>query len=173
MTTTHVTGAFGTAGTTTARHAAGGALHKLLETDADIGTLVLRLTLAVVFFPHGAQKVLGWFGGPGFAGELDILTGMVGLPAPVAVLVILIEFFGAIALAVGLLGRLAALGIAAVMAGAVLTVHLQMGFFMNWFGEMPAGVEGFEYHLLAIGISVVLMIKGSGAFSLDRACSGD
>lgn len=129
----------------------------------------MRLTLAVVFFPHGAQKMLGWFGGPGFAGVMEILTGTYGLPTLLAFLVILIEFFAPLALALGLFGRVAAFGIGCVMVGAVFAGgHFQHGFFMNWFGKMPAGAEGFEYHLLALGIVLALLIKGSGAFSLDR-----
>lgn len=142
-------------------------LGALLRTDATRTGTLLRLTLALVIFPHGAQKLLGWFGGPGFDGTISYLTQMVGLPAIVAFLVIAIEFFGAIALAVGFLGRVAAAGIAAVMVGAVLTSHIQFGFFMNWTGA-EAG-EGFEYHLLALAIAAAIMIKGSGRLSVDRA----
>lgn len=150
----------------------GAGLRALLRTRRDFSALFLRLTLGLVFFPHGAQKMLGWFGGPGFAGEMELLTGAVGIPALIAALVILIEFFGAIALVLGLLGRVAALGIASVMVGAALTVHLPFGFFMNWFGELPPGAEGFEYHLLVLAIALVIMVRGSGAFSLDRKLAG-
>jgi putative oxidoreductase len=142
-------------------------LRALLRTDVSPTALLLRLALAVVIFPHGAQKLLGWFGGPGFDGTISYLTQMVGLPAIIALLVVVIEFFGSIALAFGFLGRVASAGIAAVMVGAVLTSHLQFGFFMNWAGAQAG--EGFEYHLLALAIALAVMIKGSGALSVDRA----
>src|ERR1700730_9326804 len=113
--------------------------------SADISFLILRLTLAVVMFPHGAQKALGWFGGYGLRGTLDFLRKS-GVSSPVAVLTIIAEFLGPLGLAVGLLTRVAALGIAAVMLGAILTIHRQHGFFMNWYGKQQG--EGFEYHVL-------------------------
>lgn len=141
-------------------------LRALVRTDADVAPLVLRLTLGLVMFPHGAQKLLGWFGGYGFAGTMEYFTGTAGLPWIVALLVVVAESFGALALVGGLLGRVAALGVGAVMTGAILTVHLPNGFFMNWTGQQAG--EGFEYHLLALGIVAVLVVKGSGALSLDR-----
>jgi len=144
-------------------------LWQLGRTDPSYAALVLRLTLAIVMFPHGAQKLLGWFGGLGFSGTMAALTETNGLPAVVAFLVIVIEFFGSIGLALGFLSRIAAAGIAAVMIGAVLTTHVQVGFFMNWFGNQTG--EGFEYHLLALGIALAVMIEGSGAISLDRMLS--
>jgi putative oxidoreductase len=138
----------------------------LIHTDGDVTSLVLRLTLAAVIFPHGAQKLLGWFGGYGLSGTMGFFTEQVGLPGLLAFLVIFIEFFGAVALAAGVLGRAAAAGIASVMVGAVLTTHLPYGFFMNWSGAQ--GGEGFEFHLLAIGIALALVLKGSGAASVDR-----
>jgi len=117
-------------------------------------------------FPHGAQKVLGWFGGYGWSGTMGFLTGQVGLPAALAALVIAIEFLAPVALVLGLGTRLAALGIAAVMGGAVVTVHAANGFFMNWSGTQAG--EGFEYHLLALGLAAVLVVQGAGRLSLDR-----
>ena len=143
----------------------------LVATSDDAGPAILRLTLALVMFPHGAQKLLGWFGGFGFSGTMDYLTGAAGLPAVVALLVILIEFFGPIALVAGFLTRVAALGIGAVMVGAIATQHWQHGFFMNWTGQQAG--EGFEFHLLVLGIVLVLLLKGSGALSLDRMLGGD
>lgn len=140
--------------------------NKLIRTSDRPGLTILRLTLAVVIFPHGAQKMLGWFGGHGFEGTMAYFTGTVGLPWIVGFLVIVAEFFGPIALVLGLLSRPAAFGVACVMLGAVVTTHLPNGFFMNWSGQ-KAG-EGFEYHLLVLGIALVLMLKGSGALSLDR-----
>jgi putative oxidoreductase len=145
------------------------AIRALVRTDDDTSTTVLRLTLAAVMFPHGAQKLLGWFGGYGFEGTMGYLTQGMGLPWVVAALVIAIEFFGPIALALGFLSRVAAAGVAAVMVGAVLTSHVQHGFFMNWSGAQAG--EGFEFHLLVLAITAALMIRGSGDLSLDRRIS--
>lgn len=139
--------------------------QKLILTDNSLTQCLLRITLGVVFFPHGAQKVLGWFGGYGLSATLQAF-GQQGMPTAVALLVILGEFLGSIGLVVGLLSRVAAFGIFMVMIGAILLVHWQFGFFMNWSGNQPG--EGFEYHLLAIGIAVAVMIRGSGCCSLDR-----
>jgi len=136
----------------------------LFQTDGTVVPLILRLTLAVVIFPHGAQKVLGWFGGHGFKGTLAFFKSQ-GIPAPLALLVFAAEFLGPIGLALGLLTRLAAFGIACVMLGAMLTVHKQHGFFMNWFGNQQG--EGFEYHLLALGFALALIVGGAGVWSLD------
>ena len=140
----------------------------VVGTHGDVVPLVLRLTLAVVIFAHGAQMTLGWFGGYGLRGTLDFLRTS-GVPSPVAVLTIMAEFLGPLGLAVGLLTRVAALGIAAVMLGAILTVHRRR-FFMNWYGNEQA--EGFEYHLLAIGLAVALVLDGPGAWSLDALFAG-
>jgi putative oxidoreductase len=167
-TTTHAGTGF--AAGSVARSAAGrqfGAWARaLVATERDVAATVLRLTLAVVMFPHGAQKLLGWFGGYGWEGTMGFLTGAVGLPWLVAALVIAIEFFGPIALAFGALSRVAAAGVAAVMAGAVLTSHVQHGFFMNWSGAQ--GGEGFEFHLLALAVAAAVIVRGSGALSVDR-----
>jgi putative oxidoreductase len=120
-------------------------------------------------FPHGAQKVLGWFGGGGFKVTLEGMTGM-GLPAAIVVMVMIAEFLGSLGLIFGFLTRLSALGVISVMLGAIFTVHQQYGFFMNWMGKQAG--EGFEYHLLAIGIAVALLVRGGGAFSIDRALEG-
>lgn len=126
----------------------------------------LRLTLAAVMFPHGAQKALGWFGGYGWTGTMGFLTGTAHLPSPVAAGVILLEFLGPVLLALGLFTRWVALGFIGLMAGAIATVHAPNGFFMNW-GGTQAG-EGFEYHLLVIGIGAALVLLGGGPLSLDR-----
>lgn len=141
-------------------------LRKLMLTDDDISRTIVRLFLGIVMFPHGAQKLLGWFGGGGFEGTMQGMTGM-GLPAIIVFLVILIEFFGSLALILGFLGRVAAFGVLCVMLGAIFTVHLPNGFFMNWMGNQQG--EGFEYHLLAIGMALAVMVKGSGAYSADRS----
>ena len=143
--------------------------QKLIRTDDDIASTVLRLTLAIVFFPHGAQKVLGWWGGNGFSATMEYFTGGAGMPWIIAFLVVMGEFLGPIGLAAGVLSRFAAFGIGLIMLGAIVMVHGEHGFFMNWFGTQAG--EGFEYHLLAIGLAIAVMIKGSGAFSVDRVLS--
>jgi putative oxidoreductase len=141
-------------------------LHWLLQTDSSLTGLILRVTLAVVMFPHGAQKVFGWFGGHGFKGTMKSFTGS-GIPTVFALLAIAAESLGPLGLAVGLLTRVAAFGIACVMLVAIVTVHWPNGFFMNWEGNQKG--EGFEYHLLALAMAISLIIIGAGAWSLDGA----
>src|SRR5215468_1287658 len=129
--------------------------QRLLETDSDVVGLILRITLAIVIFPHGAQKVLGWFGGHGFKGTMKYFADS-GIPAVFARLAIAAEFLGPLGLAVGLLTRVAAFGIACVMLVAIVTVHWRNGFFMNWYGNQKG--EGCEYHLLVLGITITLII---------------
>jgi len=138
----------------------------LATTDAPALT-ALRMTLALVLFPHGAQKLLGWFGGYGFSGTMGFLTNSVGLPGPLAFTVIAIEFFAPLLLVLGLATRFAAAGIATIMVGAIATVHAPNGFFMNWSGQQAG--EGFEYHLLVIGITLALLLAGGGRWSADHA----
>src|ERR1700692_2000721 len=107
-------------------------LARLLVTDDSKATAIMRLVLGVVFFAHGAQKMLGWFGGPGFSGTMGLFVGALHLPAPLAFLAIAAEFFGGLGLMVGFLTRIAALGIATNMVVAIATVHRSFGFFMNW-----------------------------------------
>lgn len=142
-------------------------LRRLMQTEEDAGMLLVRLALGVVMFPHGAQKLLGWFGGHGYAATMQGLGQM--LPAAIVFLVIVIEFFGALGLILGLLGRVAALGVLAVMLGAVFTIHHAHGFFMNWSGQQAG--EGYEYHILAGAMALAILIKGSGSLSVDRAMS--
>jgi putative oxidoreductase len=139
---------------------------RLLSTRNDVTLALARVTLGAVMLPHGLQKTVGWFGGYGFGGTLGFLTDTMGLPTPVAVTVILAESLFAVLLVFGALSRLSALLIAAVMVGAVVTMHAEHGFFMNWFGA--AAGEGFEYHLLALGLASVTMLGGGGAFSVDQ-----
>jgi putative oxidoreductase len=126
-----------------------------------------RIVLALVIFPHGAQKLFGWFGGYGFDGTMKYLTEGAGLPSVVALLVILAESFGSILLAFGFLSRIAAAGIAAVMFGAIAIVHAKVGFFMNWSGQQQG--EGFEFHLLALALALPVALLGGGAASVDQA----
>lgn len=143
-------------------------MKRLLGTSNDLALTILRLVLGVVFFAHGAQKLLGWFGGYGFHGTMGFFEHL-GMPAPVAFLVICAEFFGGLGLIIGLLTRIAALGIGVEMIGAIFMVHLPNGFFMNWFGTQKG--EGFEYHLLVIAIAAALLLRGAGKFSADAALS--
>ena len=142
--------------------------RKLLATSDDWTLTLVRLVLGVVFFAHGAQKMLGWVGGYGFSGTMGYFTHS-GIPVPLAFLAIAAEFFGGIGLVVGFLTRVAAFGIVVNMVVAVLTVHLPNGFFMNWSGAQKG--EGFEYHLLAIALGIAILVRGAGAASMDRAFS--
>ena len=141
--------------------------RKLLATSDDWTLTLLRLVMGVIFFAHGAQKTFGWFGGYGFSGTMGFFTQMMHIPAPFAFLAICAEFLGGVGLILGALGRVAAFGIACNMVVAIQMVHHNFGLFMNWSGQQKG--EGFEFHLLAIAIAVVLMARGSGAFSVDRA----
>jgi putative oxidoreductase len=140
--------------------------RQLIRTDDTVIALILRLALGTVMFAHGAQKLLGWFGGRGFFGTIDLFHQL-GFSTVVAVLVTIGEFFGGLGLLVGLLSRVAAGGIGIIMVGAVLTVNGQYGFFMNWAGTKAR--EGFEYHILAVGLVIGIMILGGGKWSIDRA----
>lgn len=142
-------------------------MQKLIATDDNWTGLILRLTLGIVIFPHGAQKMLGWFGGGGFGGTIGFFEQTWGIPVFLTVLVIIAEFFGSLGLIAGFLSRLCAVGIGLVMAGAMFMVHWPNGFFMNWTGQQAG--EGFEYHLLAIGIALALLVTGSGKWSVDKA----
>src|SRR5580692_10420569 len=144
-------------------------IRKLIATDDDAATAMVRLVLGVIFFAHGAQKMLGWFGGYGFAGTMGFFTGAMHIPALFAFLAICAEFFGGLGLIVGFLTRIAALGIAFNMVVAVAMVHQHFGFFMNWTGAQKG--EGFEYHLLILAVTTFLMIRGAGAASIDRILS--
>ncbi|HKI84307.1 MAG TPA: DoxX family protein [Candidatus Krumholzibacteria bacterium] len=142
-------------------------LRKIFATKDDGVALLLRLILGVVMFPHGAQKMLGWFGGYGFSGSMGFFTEQLHIPAFFGFLAIIAEFFGSLALLAGFATRVAAAGILTNMIVAVLTVHASVGFFMNWSGQQAG--EGFEYHLLAMGIALALIIRGGGTASVDRA----
>jgi putative oxidoreductase len=141
-------------------------IRRIYATDDSGATAILRVVLGIVFFAHGAQKMLGWFGGFGFAGTMGFFTGMMHIPAPLAFLAIAAEFFGGIGLILGFLTRIAAFGIGVNMMVAIMTVHHTFGFFMNWAGTQKG--EGFEFHLLVLAMVAFLMIRGGGAFSIDR-----
>ena len=126
---------------------------------------IARLTLAIILFPHGAQKLLGWYGGYGFTNTMAFFTDVKHLPYIIGLLVILIEFFGAIALLFGFATRLWSALIIAVMVGIIFSSHVEYGFFINWGGSQQG--EGFEYHLLVIGLALSLVFSGGGRLSLD------
>jgi putative oxidoreductase len=142
-------------------------MKKILETNpGNITAFIARLALGIALFPHGAQKLFGWFGGYGFDGTMGFLTGSTGLPWILALLVILIEFFGALFLIFGFATRIAALGIIGNFIGVVVTSHMHNGFFMNWANEANKG-EGLEYFILLFGLAVISLIAGGGKASLD------
>lgn len=144
-------------------------IRKLIATDNDAATTILRLVLGVIFFAHGAQKMLGWFGGYGLSGTMGFFTNVMHIPAPFAFLAIAAEFFGGLGLIFGFLTRFAAFGIFSNMVVAIAMVHGQFGLFMNWAGTQKG--EGYEYHLLVLAITAFLMIRGAGAASIDRVLS--
>ena len=137
----------------------------LFKTNNSFAPTLARLTLGIVMFPHGAQKVLGWFGGYGFTGTMNYFTQQSHIPAVFAFLAIAAEFLGSLGLITGFLSRISAFGIAVNMVVAVATVHGANGFFMNWFGNQKG--EGFEYHILAIGLALIVLLYGAGAASVD------
>jgi putative oxidoreductase len=139
----------------------------LLKTDNSFAPTLARLTLGIVFFPHGAQKVIGWFGGYGFSGTMHAFTDQMHIPVVFAFLAIMAEFLGSLGLITGFLSRIAALGIAVEMLVAVAMVHAPNGFFMNWYGNQKG--EGIEYHLLVFGLALIVMIYGAGKASVDNA----
>ena len=141
-------------------------LKRFFSTEDILAPLVIRVMLGVVMLPHGAQKALGMFGGGGFASTMKGMSQGMGIPSIVVLLIIASEFLGSIGLILGVATRFCAFGTFSIMTGAIFMVHLPNGFFMNWFGNQAG--EGFEYHLLAIGMAVALMITGGGRWSLDR-----
>ncbi len=137
----------------------------LFQTSDNFSYWIPRIILGLVILPHGAQKLLGWFGGFGFTNTMTYFTQTAGLPWIIAFLVIMGESFGALGLIFGFLTRLSAFGMICIMLGAIIMVHSPNGFFMNWFGKQAG--EGFEYHLLVIGICIPLLISGGGKYSVD------
>lgn len=135
------------------------------QTDNSWAGLILRIGLGAVMFAHGAQKLLGWFGGNGFDGTMGFFTQTMGLPWLAAFLVIIGESVGSLGLIAGFLTRVTAASFIVIMVGAIATVHWPQGFFMNWFGQQSG--EGFEYHLLVIAMSAALVVIGGGKWSMD------
>ena len=141
--------------------------QKLVATSNDFVLTILRLFLGFVFFLHGSQKMLGWFGGYGFSGTMHFFTGMMHIPAFFAFLAIAAEFFGGIGLIIGFLSRIAAFGIMIEMLVAVAMIHRHFGVFINWTGTQKG--EGYEFHLLVFAICIAIIVRGAGALSVDRA----
>ena len=145
-------------------------IKKVFATDGSLSGTVLRVALGVVMFPHGAQKLLGMFGGGGLSATLKWLESSFHVPVYLALAAVLAESVGAVALVAGFCTRLAALAIAVDMSVAVYLVHSKVGFFMNWTSSQKG--EGFEFHILAIAVALALAIKGGGLWSVDRALAG-
>jgi len=145
--------------------------QKIFATRNDLTGFITRLTLGLVMFPHGAQKVFGWFGGPGFTGEMKFFTETLHMPWLLAFAVIVIEFSGSISLIIGFASRLWAVAMIFLFIGIIFTGHVDNGFFMNWYGDQKG--EGYEYHLLIIGLSLATLIGGSGKYSVDRILVAD
>ena len=137
----------------------------LFQTNDKFSYWVPRVVLGCVMLPHGAQKLFGWFGGFGFTNTMTYFTQTTGLPWIIAFLIVMGESLGSLGLILGFFTRLSALGLICIMVGAIITVHIPNGFFMNWFGKQAG--EGFEYHLLVIGMSIPLLISGGGKYSVD------
>jgi len=138
-----------------------------LSTEPSTWQAILRILLGGVMLPHAGQHAFGLFGGFGFSGTLQWMTGTLGFPTALAAIAIVVEAAAPIALIVGIGSRAAGLLLAVLMATAAST-HAANGFFMNWAGSLPAGSEGFEYHLLAIAVALTIAVRGGGSFSLDR-----
>jgi putative oxidoreductase len=140
--------------------------NKIFNTNNDLTGLITRLTLGLTLFPHGAQKMLGMFGGYGFSGTMNFFTGTLHLPWIIGFLVIIIEFVGALSLIAGFASRIWSALTIILFIGIIFTSHLDNGFFMNWFGNQKG--EGYEYHLLVIGLSLATLVNGSGKYSADK-----
>ncbi|MEN0055071.1 MAG: DoxX family protein [Mucilaginibacter sp.] len=140
-------------------------IERITQTNKSIAPLLLRLTLALVLFPHGAQLLAGWFGGYGYSASMQYFTSQ-GLSSFIAFMVIFLEFFGSLFILFGVLTRPFAIALLVLFLGMISTVHYSFGFFMNWFGSQKG--EGYEFHLLAIGLLLTLTICGGGVASADR-----
>jgi putative oxidoreductase len=143
-------------------------LESLIKTNADYIALFLRVIAGIIIFPYGMQKLFGWFGGPGIKGTLDDLKTK-KLPLFIAWLVIIGQSFGGVALILGILGRIAATGNFIIFTGALI-VHSPDGWALNWWGKKKG--EGIEYFVMLLALLLVVIIKGSGAFSFDLWLSG-
>lgn len=147
-------------------------IHFIIATDSNWTGFIVRLTLGIVLFPHAVQKMFGWFNGPGIAGEIQFMTTQAGLSKITAILAIIVECAGTFMLLTGAGTRIAAVGIFGLFIGIILTWQYRNGFFMNWFGKLPSGKEGFEYHLLVLGLCIAIFMEGGGRFSIDKWMAG-
>jgi putative oxidoreductase len=145
-------------------------IEALLFSYASWSTAVVRVMLGIIFFAHGAQKVLGWFGGHGLKATTQSLAST-GISPAIAYLVCFFELLGGIGLILGLLSRPAALAIVVVMVGAIAKVHWQHGFFLNW-SLQPGKGHGYEANLAFIAMALACLIAGGGALSVDRLLLG-
>ncbi|WP_298146531.1 DoxX family protein [Flavobacterium sp.] len=141
-------------------------MKAIFKTADNYVGLIIRLSLGGIVLPHGAQKMLGWFGGYGFTGTMNFFTETLHLPWIIGFLVIVIEFVGAISILLGFAVRIWAAAIVVLFSGIILTSHIAYGFFMNWFGNQKG--EGYEFHLLIIGLALALLLNGSGKLGLDQ-----
>ena len=140
--------------------------NKIFKTNNDWTGVITRLTIGLILFPHGAQKMLGMFGGYGFTGTMGFFTDTMNLPSIIGFLVIIIEFIGALSLIAGFASRIWSALTIILFLGIIFTSHLHNGFFMNWFGNQKG--EGYEYHLLIVGLAIATLINGSGKYSVDE-----
>jgi putative oxidoreductase len=138
----------------------------ILKTDAHFSGPALRLSLGMVLLAHGCQLLLGWFGGYGFDATMQYLMENNGLPWLVSFMVIALQFFGALAILAGVATRLFSFAVLILFIGMIVTSHLDYGFFMNWYGTQKG--EGYEYHILVLGMAAGLAFSGAGAYSFDR-----
>lgn len=144
-------------------------IGKIFNTDKeDWGAFIARIFLGIVILPHGLQKLLGMFGGYGFTATVEYFSST-GIPVVIGALIILAESIGMLLLLLGFVSRISAAAMAVIMLGAIFMAHAQFGFFMNWFGSQAG--EGFEYHLLALGLSLVVLVRGGGKWALDSEIS--
>ncbi|MCS3801589.1 DoxX family protein [Niastella sp. OAS944] len=147
-------------------------INSIIATDGNLTGFILRITLGIVLFPHAVQKLFGWFNGPGLSGEMNFMTTQAGLSVFTAVIAITIECAGTFMLLTGTATRIAAVGIFGLFVGMIATWHYKHGFFMNWFGKLTSGKEGFEYHLLVLGLCIAIFTEGGGRYSIDKWLTG-
>lgn len=133
----------------------------------EYGMIPIRLAVGTIFIAHGAQKLFGVFGGSGLAATIEAFRSYMGIPAALAVIAASTEFFGGIAILVGFLTRLAALGLSVVMLVALVKVHWANGFFLNWF-NLPTKGHGIEYNLALLGACLGLVFSGARGLALDK-----
>ena len=142
----------------------------LFGTFPSWSALIVRVTLGVIFFAHGAQKVFGLFGGGGLKGTIGYFQKSLGIPPALTVLAALTECFGGLAVLIGFLARPAALGLIVVMLVAIAKVHRPHGFFLNW-SLLPGKGHGYEMNLALIGLALAVLARGAGVLSIDRLIS--